>query len=342
MEERKNVHFNQKLIAFLFLVNEGTEKLEIDNIILRKVSDKEKKIFFEHHHEGMPKDAVTHCLEFNITDEFIDYIKISTAKEPIYSDKDWDNDLSEDTKEILIFRKVIWFMEKLIQSINISVQEPVCISRIDAFSNQDYIKTVQYYDIKYFNWDDGCYIKEKDIPIIHYLYSTLLDADKGLYETDYKKNWWIIAVDYFERYAESEFIADQLIDIMIGMESLLSDPNENIEIAYRLRLRASLYLYYLVNWDPKQIQYLIKGLYNVRSKIVHGNATLGKTEQLNIKIDGKKIDLYNSLTMLREIMRIMLLDAIIDHANKSKEEFISFIDTIWQTKDETDLIKFNI
>lgn len=341
MEERKNVLFNQKLIAFLFLVNEETEKLEIDDIILRKVSDKEKKIFFEHHHEGMHKDVVTHCLEFNINEDFIEYVKTSTAKEPIYSDKNWDKDITEDDKEILIFRKAIWFMEKLIQSINISVQEPVCISRIDAFSNQDYIKTVQYYDIKYFNWDNGCYIKEKDIPIIHYLYSTLLDADKGLYKTDYKKNWWIIAVDYFGRYAESEFMADQLIDIMIGMESLLSGPNENMEIAYRLRLRASLYLYYLVNWDPKQIQELINGLYKVRSKIVHGNATLGKTEQLNIKIDGKNIFLYDSLAMLREIMRIMLLDTILTHATKTKEEFISFIDTIWQNKDETDLIKFN-
>jgi len=129
---------------------------------------------------------------------------------------------------------------------------------------------------------------------------------------------------------------------MIGLESLLSGPDENIEIGYRLRLRASLYLYYLVNWDPKQIQDLIKGLYNIRSKIVHGNTGLWKTEFLYIKINGEKIDLHDSLDMFRELMRIMLLDTILTHATKTKEEFISFIDTIWQNKHEKDLIKFNI
>ncbi|MCE7698359.1 MAG: hypothetical protein K8E24_005825 [Methanobacterium paludis] len=103
-------------------------------------------------------------------------------------------------------------LTKLVDAINICKREPCNIYKQifhDGFVDEDDIweKPTK----KYFREIQSCEITEEDSEDIIKVWTSILEAYKGIPEIDYKKYWWLISSEYFERYPNSEFIADRSI-----------------------------------------------------------------------------------------------------------------------------------
>ena len=64
---------------------------------------------------------------------------------------------------------------------------------------------------------------------------------------------------------------DALIDYVIGLESLLGTAAERMEIGYRFRIRGAVVLSKR-RTERRQVMGSLRSLYNLRSRIVHGEA----------------------------------------------------------------------
>lgn len=298
-----------------------------ENILLRKTNSEEKEDFLKYNHfSDWQNYEVNHCFEFKIDEKFIKKVELDSG--------------SEDLEEFVLI-EALWHLIKMGESINICKTQPCEILRIDLISDEYIPDFADNFWLspkpKYFE-DVLSVIKKDDIKTINSVFLLLLESDKR--NSDYRKYWWLIPVEYYNKHNESIFNADQIIDLNIALESLLS--NENMEISYRLRLRSSFYLYHINHYHPKQVQQIVKEMYNLRSKIVHGTISLDKPDSIEITyVPGnkshppEKIFISVATRMLKEIIRIMILDAILNHSQKSREEFIDFIDNIWYFDDKT-------
>lgn len=308
-----------KIIAFLIYISDEQEEMFLnENILLRKITEREKEHFIniDFSFETYPN----YCFEFIITEEYFKQIDESELK---------DGAFVSDMASKLI---------RMEEAINLCNEHPCSIIRIDISDEEYYYPDIgeDYYintNRRHFE-DIKCKIQERDLELINLLYSKLLEIyDNGEDNRDYKKFWWLIAVEYYNKFDKSINFSDQIIDLIIGLESLLS--YENTELSYRLKLRTSLYLYYINKYYPKQIQQIIKEMYILRSKIVHGSISLielASTEITYIPGTDKKpvvkVDMLIAVRMLRNILRIMLVETILNFTDKSKKDFIEFIDSI--------------
>jgi hypothetical protein len=334
-ETTDNIKKN-KLIAFVGNLDGNQEDLFLnDNILLRKTTEKEKEDFLNYNHNSdLENCEIEHCFEFILNDEFIERIE---AEELSYEDFEYG-----------VLSEAVWCFLKMGEAINISKDHPCEVLRIDLINNKYIPNYSDNFGLspkpKYFE-DIMVVIEKEDIKTINSVFLLLLEVTRDINKIDYKKNWWIIPSEYYSRHDESISTADQIINLMIGLESLLS--YENTEISFRLRLRSSLYLYHIDHYHPGQVQQIIKEMYNLRSKIVHGVVSLDNPSSAEItyfpgtqKTPPVKIDILLARRMLRNILRIMLLDVLLNHTTQSKKEFIEYIDGIWY--EDMDESKINI
>lgn len=335
-----------ELIAYLFGVNNERDINFRDNIILTRISKKERNNFSKFNKEPptnmkfnrwqlINDSDISNCLKFRLDE--------SKCEE-------------EGPAGEYYLIDACWKLSKLTEAINIAKKEPCTILRIDLYNNNEYIDTVErtinnhYYHGEF----ETCVISKEDVKSIMKITNLLLKADKGnLVFKDLKKYWWLNAKEYFIRYLESDFISDQTINLTIALESLLSG-NDNSEMRYRFSHRASLYLYDIAGYYPNQIQDFVKKMYDLRSKIVHGSKMVQNSEKDVIKLKPENIELKNGiieltggkidfdvgLLLLREIIRQMLFDAMLNHSNKSKLKFLEYIDNSWYKLD--DMSKFKV
>lgn len=301
---------NKYLIAYLWEIeDENNDIFFNDNISLRKTSETEK----ENYSLYMKKLGDKHDYPF-----FCNHCIIY----------DLDDDLSIDS-----ICDAEWELIKLVEAINLFYSHACEIIRIDLYDHGKFKVDI---------WEDctenylgeimGVKIEQRDVKSILNVLNYLVEADTGYNNRNYQKYWWLTAVVYFERYSKSIHTADHLINLIIALESLLSGPGETSEIRFRLSHRASMYLYYINNSSPNETSEFIKKIYDQRSKIVHGSMGLEDPDKTEIKVNGKKIGLYDSIYILREYVRVMLYDAIVNHSDKTKNQFIQYIDLLW-TKD---------
>lgn len=316
-----------KVIAFLWNVSTEKNLIINDNILLRETTKEEKEDYTTHSEGRAPK----YCFEFRINEDYFEQLKY----EPNHED-------------FILVQDMAWKLIELEEAINLSKEHPCEIARIDLSNDKEYIPDIadfcfletheRYYD------DVECKILETDLKLINRVHTLLLEIYNG-YERDYKKFWWLTALEYYNRHDQSYNSADQIIDLVIGLESLLS--YENLELSYRLKVRASLFLYYIDNYNPIQILQLIKEMYSIRSKIVHGSMSLSELESTECTLipgtDTKtpfKVSISVAIRMLRSVLRIMLIESMFNHTDKSKKDFIEFIDAIWYMN--LDFSKLNI
>lgn len=329
-----------KVIAYLLYFNEDHPELFFNNEIkFRKLSRKEREYFSEEilYSFSFPKG----CLEFTITNEFIRSVEQNyNPKYDTLDEKDWSSQTIEN-KEKIIISKALKNLRNFVSAINISIEFPCMINYTGICKNNSLTNLKMREDRHFTILERGTKIKKSDINTINDVYNILNDATKEYFRKP-KKYWWMISFEYFEKYSYFVWGLDRVIYLTIALESLLSSSNDHGEIGYRLRLRSSLYLYKLVNFDPKQIQNIIKLLYTLRSKIVHGTSTMSKMEFEDINIDDFEISVHYFLGICHSIIRLMLLDVILNQSNKSKNEFIDYIDTIWQFKNPDSLKKLNL
>lgn len=338
-DEYENIK-KQHLVAYLTFFEEDHPELVFDyNIKLKKISEKEKEHFSNH--QGKSIGSSNFVLSLSITDNFIETVKKLFKPSILFPEK-WDNLKIED-KEHYIIDEAKYYLKKLVQAINITAQSSCRIIRIDTYQENKLVSVGHKERLKFFsNFDLVCNIPQDFVESINIIFSRILEAEPqsiiiGHEIRDLKKHWWLIALEYFEKYSNFSLVADQTICLTIALESLLSGPDEQGEIGYRIRFRTSLYWYKLANFDPKEIQAIIKAVYDIRSKIVHGTLTLGTTENEKRKIGNNKLSVHQILCIVHEIIRYMLFDIIINQSDKSKNEFIEYIDTIWQTNDPDSL-----
>lgn len=335
-----------ELVAYLFGVNNKEDINFGDDILLTRISKKERVNFtkFEKKPPGnntfnrwqlITESDISNCLKFSLDE--------SRCEE-------------EGPAAEYYLMDACWELLKLTEAINLTKKEPCTILRIDIYNNNEYIDTEEWAinDHHYHGKFGTCRISEKDVESIMKIKNLLLEADKGdLILKDLKKYWWINATVYFIRYIESDYISDQIINLTIALESLLSG-NGNSEMRYRFSHRASLYLYDIAGYYPNQVQDIVKKMYDLRSKIVHGITMVhgSKNEVIKLKsehiefengyieVDGAELDFDFGLLLLREIVRQMLFDAIVNHSHKSKSDFLEYIDNSWYKLD--DISKFRV
>jgi Apea-like HEPN len=90
-----------------------------------------------------------------------------------------------------------------------------------------------------------------------------------------------VALRRFNQSYNRELPEDQIIDLTITLESSLLAKVRD-ELSYRLSLRGAALLMPTGKWEPSESQALLKGMYDIRSKIVHEGQLLSDLEK-NIK-----------------------------------------------------------
>lgn len=102
---------------------------------------------------------------------------------------------------------------------------------------------------------------QSDLEELRALHKALVDSEKSLHTALRRYNF------AYQR----EDVSDRIIDLAIALESsLLNDVEE--ELQYRLALRGATLL--ADSRNPSETAELLKGMYKVRSKIVHGGWSL--------------------------------------------------------------------
>lgn len=96
-------------------------------------------------------------------------------------------------------------------------------------------------------------------------------------------------------------VEDELLDSAIGIEALLG--NERDELTHRLALRASAVL--AKDFEPAQMYRVIKEIYKVRSKVVHG----ASPKHFNLVMDG---DTYSVVSTASYLLRLLMQDQLLN------------------------------
>lgn len=146
----------------------------------------------------------------------------------------------------------------------------------------------------------------------------------------------------YERYR----LEDQIVDLIVALEALLSPGNEG-ELEYRISLRSA----YLIGNGPRlrsEIFRVVKLAYNVRSRIVHGDSNV-ESQITRKKIEG--IDnMHDLATRVQEYIGLVLRKVIGEAANiqviktsradKALKVLISTVDNMIQSG--TDIFSWDI
>jgi len=357
-----------KFIVFLLFFDELKQEDLIfnENIILRKISDVEKKYFMDNYSKGISPDVLTHCLDIKFNNKDIideakkihnrihkgyhkksneEYNKNTNNEKGTWLDKKINPYIERplddvwpllDNKEInhYIYRVIHTRINNFENSINLVVNIPVHIYAVGECNGSNLVKFNEYGEKYASTFEHEAVIKSNHIESINKIFEKV----KSIEMWDDNNDWWTIPFEFLERHAEFDSEVEGLLNLTIALESLLSGKDEPGEIGYRLKLRASLYLYEIRNINPIFVQNLIREIYGVRSKIVHGGSRVTQVYSIVDKNKNKKgrvgISLGSLIVIFYDLIRIMLYDVILYHSEEPKEEFIKYIDTIWKNNGE--------
>ncbi|MHB1957391.1 MAG: hypothetical protein ACYCOU_27065, partial [Sulfobacillus sp.] len=99
-------------------------------------------------------------------------------------------------------------------------------------------------------------------------------------------------------YTTSDAAADRLVDSLIILESIFLDESDTTEITYKLSSRAAVFLEEGLE-KRKQLKSLIKKLYKLRSKVVHGSDILPR----DLRLNGEPLSVHQFADHAEEIVR---------------------------------------
>lgn len=128
-----------------------------------------------------------------------------------------------------------------------------------------------------------------------------------------------MAIDRLSRALVRDNKEDAFLDILIGIEILLTD-NEKTEVTYKLSMRIS----FIMNKLSKDIDYrkVLKELYAYRSAIVHGNSNkqkLSHSKSLNKDCYSIALDIFS------KILKTIILDDILINSKDIPQEIDNMI-----------------
>ncbi len=117
------------------------------------------------------------------------------------------------------------------------------------------------------------------------------------------------SIDYYNRSLKDDRLEEKLIDLMIALESLVSN-NEKDELALRYSLRIAFLVSVGNETNRPEIFKMVKTLYDKRSKIVHGES--------EVKLDFTEVYAFQEI-INRAIRRLIYI-------KQSKDDFYKLLD----------------
>ena len=101
---------------------------------------------------------------------------------------------------------------------------------------------------------------------------------------------------------------DRLVDALIGLESIYLNSTDRTEITYKLSSRVAVFLEQSLI-ERKRLKTLIETLYNLRSKLVHGDEIKSK----HLRYLGETLNISQFTDLAEEIFRRSILKLLTSH-----------------------------
>ena len=177
----------------------------------------------------------------------------------------------------------------------------------------------------------GDELREKSIPLLEKTIATY-ESVRGIFD-DTRKSYLINALNYFCHALDGISNEEKLIDLMIAMESLFS--RERQELRLRISLRSAFLLSVGKEDERSSIFKTVYGLYNKRSKIVHGVERVDLShEEIMILVSyvRESIRCLTHIELEKDRLLGLLDQAVYDEGKKRElEEFVSDALSLWET-----------
>ncbi|MFF5217859.1 hypothetical protein [Micromonospora sp. NPDC000442] len=107
--------------------------------------------------------------------------------------------------------------------------------------------------------------------------------------------------------AHRDLAEDRLLDVFIAAEAFYLSDADNLELGYRLALRAALWgTDGALDWSRQQIFDHMKRGYGLRSKYAHG----AETKPKDLKLQDRQVSLAEFVAVTEEIVRAAVLKAM--------------------------------
>lgn len=296
----KNLYFDIGIpILFLKCSEDYFEITE--SIIVRKISEENHKARFKvKSYSPAILDPIissaTHELVFR--DHFI-------KKQPSFGYTNLDYESAYPIEKFEKFFNAI----KLITNENSGFAQVLVYPHewVDSF-NMD-LPTIKGISLKkYPNYFDNFYWKTKELPEIDK--SDLEEISKIYLNLLKNENNKIQISDKRLRYSylrDNE--EDSILDIIIALETLLSDNNKG-ELTYKLSMRiAGLLNFHTEKYDAIETFGIMKKIYDYRSAVVHGSSKVNSKKEIKIEKDKKSIKTISFANdYLREVLKILIMN----------------------------------
>lgn len=130
----------------------------------------------------------------------------------------------------------------------------------------------------------------------------------------------------FSNAIENRSTEERIVDFVISLESLYSSNEQ--ELAYKFSLRVAAILG-SNSREKIKLQQMMHKIYNMRSKIVHGDKILNQ-----IKFDGKSLETHMAVEVLERISRnsIMIFFELLEHYEKKEDIHRDIEDAIFDNE----------
>lgn len=164
---------------------------------------------------------------------------------------------------------------------------------------------LNYYNSKDNNFqsspDEIITIGIDDVEKIKKWHDLMIEHNKAQISLRSSSNWkineWVFALNHYLQACSSSGLEESVINLITAFEALMVTGND--EVSYKVALNASL-IYTQVPEERENVFKLIKEMYGLRSKVVHGDIP-GFVKIM------KKPEIYSNYFTLKEILSSILL-----------------------------------
>lgn len=296
----KNLHFDIGIpILFLKCSEDYFEITE--NIVVRKISEENHKARFK---VKSYSPAILDPIISSATHELV-FRNYFIKKQPSfgYTNLDYESAYPIDkfekffnaiklvTNENSGFAQVLVYPLKWVDRFNMD------LPRIKGISLKKY---PNYFDNFYWNTKDLPEISKSDLENTSEIYLNLLANENNKIKISDKR----LRYSYLRDNEE-----DSILDIIIALETLLSDNNKG-ELTYKLSMRiAKLLNFHNEKYDSIETFGIMKKIYDYRSAVVHGSSKVNSKKEIKIEKDKRSIKTISIANdYLREVLKILILN----------------------------------
>lgn len=296
----KNLYFDIGIPILFLKFSEDNFEIN-ENIVVRKISEENHKARFT---VKSYSPAILDPIISSATHELV-FKNYFIKKQPSfgYTNLDYEsaypiekfenffNAIKLVTNENSGFAQVLVYPHKWVDRFNID------LPRIKGISLKKY---PNYFDNFYWNTKVLREINEDDLKDISKVYLNLSENENNKIKISNKR----LRNSYLRDNEE-----DSILDIIIALETLLSDNNKG-ELTYKLSMRiAKLLNFHNNEYDTFETFGIMKKIYDYRSAVVHGSSKVNSKREIKIEKDKRSIKTISIANdYLREVLKILLMN----------------------------------